>query len=119
MAHTFRKEKLKWQWIEAFYKFGFDDGDGNIETGSVVDFLKEAGFRAKTFKWIPHNTIIVSIQKDRVEYMPNKISGYRIGYHNPREYLPAYLIEMLDIAFPPTSDFVFPLCGVNGLDLEQ
>jgi hypothetical protein len=108
MACKFRNKKIKLQWVEAFYKFGFDDGDGKVETGRIVRFLTEAGFRAKTFKWQPHNTIIVSIQKDGIEYIPSKIADYRIGYHSPREYLSAYLIEMLDTAFPPTSDFVFP-----------
>jgi len=106
-------KKSAWQWVEAFYKFGFDDGDGKIETGSVVSFLRAAGFKVKAFKWKPHNTIIVSIQKDAIELMPDKIAGYYIGYHDPREYLPARLIEVLDIAFPPTADFVFPLQGAN------
>ncbi len=33
-----------WKWEEAFEKFGFGDGDGQVETWQVEALLTEAGF---------------------------------------------------------------------------
>lgn len=33
-----------WQWEEAFDKFGFNDGDGQVETWQVADVLSKAGY---------------------------------------------------------------------------
>ena len=109
----YRDTTPKWSWVEAFCKFGFDDGDGTVETNKVAKYLKSEGFKIKIFKWRPHNTIIVSIQKDGCEFMPDKSSGFLIGYHDPRAYLSARLTEMLDKTFPPSMNFVFPLSNFN------
>ena len=33
-----------WSWQQAFFKFGFDDGDGQVETYTVVSVLMKAGY---------------------------------------------------------------------------
>jgi hypothetical protein len=82
-----------WNWEEAFEKFGFDDGDGLVMTGSVVAVLRAAGYTVKTTTWGMHNTLITSIKKDRREQIPPWIN---VGYDNPRDYLPAEIVAVLD-----------------------
>lgn len=89
-----------WDWSEAFYKFGFDDGEGNVHTPLVAATLECAGYQVKYSRWSPHNTIIYSIQKNGVEIMPVCKHKYRIGYDHARTYLPDDIIKLLDEAFP-------------------
>ena len=56
-----------WSWTEAFDKFGFGDGDGQIGTYAVEDVLNDAGYAVETTQWGMHNTIISSIKRDGVE----------------------------------------------------
>lgn len=90
-----------YHWSEAFAKFGYDDGNGRIETPYIAQALINAGYSVKYSRWSPHNTLIYSITKDGKEYMPSEYSDYRIGYDNPREYLPADIIAVLEKDFPP------------------
>lgn len=83
-------------WNNAFYKFGYDDGDGNVQTHLVAKVLEDAGYEVKYSRWSPHNTIIYSIQKDGVEYMPDKDSEFRLGYTHPAYYLPTRIQKLLD-----------------------
>lgn len=90
--------KLTWRWQEAFDKFGYDDGDGLVETPLVVDELESHGYRCKAVELGMHNTVIVSITTaDGTELIP---AGTRIGYADPRTYLPGEVIALLDRAFP-------------------
>ena len=84
-----------WDWEEAFDKFGFGDGDGLVMTDSVADALREAGYAVTTEHWGLHNVVITSIKRDGIEQIPEKVS---LGYDNPRDYLPAALISLLDSA---------------------
>ena len=86
-----------WSWEEAFDKFGFNDGDGQIETWRVQAALERAGYSAQEACCGLHNTIIFSIKKDNVELIPEDAE---VGYDNPRSYLPAELVELLDREFP-------------------
>ncbi len=92
--------RLAWNWSEAFDKFGFNDGDGQIETNQVCDVLTEAGYQVETVEWGLHNTIIRSIRKDGCELLPTAGSPYVLGYDNPRDYLPADIIALLDATLP-------------------
>ena len=87
---------FSWRWEEAFDKFGFKDGDGQIETWQIVKALEYAGYVAEEHTWGCHNTIIVSIKKDGVEQIP---SSANVGYDDPRGYLPAAIIAILDKEF--------------------
>jgi hypothetical protein len=78
---------------EAFDKFGFGDGDGLVMTSSVADILIEAGYAVETEHWGLHNVIITSIKRDGVEQIP---TGTKIGYDDPRAYLPADIATLLD-----------------------
>ena len=89
-----------WDWSEAFSKFGFDDGDGYVQTPYVARVLEGAGYSVKYSRWSPHNTLIYSIKKDDLELMPLNNPKYRIGYDNPRNYLPSDIVELLDETFP-------------------
>ena len=97
-----------WEWIEAFSKFGFDDGDDPIETWTVSTALEKAGYKTKLWKWGVHNTLIISLVKNGTEFMPVGNTKYRLGYDHPRKYLPEEVINLLDEAFPTTSTYRFP-----------
>jgi len=90
----------RYHWREAFSKFGFDDGDGKIQTILVGRILQKAGYEVSYFWWRPHNMIIFSIRKDGIKYMTNRNSGYCIGYTDPIEYLPIEILELLEEEFP-------------------
>ncbi len=85
-----------WVWEEAFDKFGFEDGDGEIMTFKVEEVLQEAGYKTESRGWRMHNTIIYSITKNGKEFMPAFGGEHTVGYDCPRNYLPAEIIELLD-----------------------
>lgn len=41
----------RWQWEEAFDKFGFGNGDGQVETDTVADMLIRHGYEVETSSW--------------------------------------------------------------------
>ncbi len=90
----------KYNWREAFSKFGFNDGDGNIKTPHIAEALKFAGCYVKYSRWSPHNELIYSIKKDGIEYMPVDNDDYKIGYDNPLDYLPIEILKSLEEEFP-------------------
>jgi hypothetical protein len=83
----------EWTWEEAFDKFGFGDGDGLVMTDSVARVLIDAGYAVESRKWGLHNVIITSIKLDGIEQMPE---GATVGYDDPRSYLPAAIVALLD-----------------------
>lgn len=88
-----------WSWTEAFEKFGFCDG-GTTMTPYVVAELEDAGYVVEAEQWGIHNVVIFSIKKDGRELMPHENSDVRIGYDDPRGYLPQEIIELLDERLP-------------------
>ena len=84
---------FSWRWEEAFEKFGFGDGDGQIYTSEVDDILRLAGYGTSLFQWGCHNFIITSVTKDGVELIP---AGTKVGYDDPRRYLPRDIVALLD-----------------------
>lgn len=84
---------LAWSWTEAFDKFGFQDGDGQVMTDVVVETLHAAGYDATADAWGFHNVVITSIQRDGVEQIP---AGAKVGYDDPRDYLPVEIVRLLD-----------------------
>ena len=88
-----------WIWEEAFEKFGFNDGDGPIETLQVSDCLTDAGYQVKDIQWGIHNKVICSIvDQYGKELMADETVTY--GYDCPRSYLPSAIIKLLDEALP-------------------
>ena len=79
-----------------FAKFGYDDGDGQVQTRAVAKILEDFGYKVKYSRWGPHNTIIFSIVKDGVEYMPLKNPQFVIGYDDPKIYLPDSIRDILN-----------------------
>ena len=100
-------KEYHWDWIEAFCKFGFGDGDGQVETGTVAGVLEEAGYEVQTTDWGLHNHVISSIKKNGVEYIPDENSGFTFGYDNPRVYLKEEIVDLLDKELPPTTEYMF------------
>jgi len=98
---------LHWDWTEAFAKFGFGDGDGQVETWQVEAVLAEVGYEVTVEEWGAHNTVITSISKDGVELIPYANPSYRFGYDNPRAYFPAELVTLLDEKLPQTEGAEF------------
>jgi len=92
----------KYNWREAFSKFGFDDGEGEIKTPHIAEVLEFAGYYVKYSKWLMHNELIYSIKKDGIEFMPIKTPEYKIGYDDPLDYLPTDILELLEEQFPTT-----------------
>jgi hypothetical protein len=93
-----------WNWEEAFDKFGFGDGDGQIETWTVKHTLTVAGYDVEIRQWGMHNTIITSIVKDGFEFIPSDVS---FGYDNPRDYLSTAIVKLLDKAFPARTPYCY------------
>jgi len=87
---------IQGRWEEAFDKFGFDDGDGLVETDRIADVLRLAGYDVHVERWGIHNTVIASICKDGQELIPYDRSNYQFGYDEPRDFLPAELVQFLD-----------------------
>lgn len=91
-----------WSWPEAFDKFGFNDGCGQIETWEVEAVLTEAGYDVSVVGWGMHNTVIHSIKRDGVELMPYDSPDIHIGYDDPHDYLPPAIVTLLDEKLPET-----------------
>ncbi len=94
-----------YHWKDAFSKFGYNDGDGIIKTPLIAQAVENAGYQVKFSRWSPHNTIIYSIKRDGIEYMPNKNPNYLIGYDDPQEYLPIDILALLNTEFPESRTF--------------
>lgn len=90
-----------WSWTEAFDKFGFNDGDGIILTHKVVGVLRAAGYEADAQPWGIHNVVITNLEFDGVSCIPEST---RLGYDDPRDYLPPEVIALLDEAFPEDAE---------------
>lgn len=99
--HKFEHCGNTYHWNHAFAKFGYDDGDGKIETPCIAQILKRAGYTVHFSRWSPHNTLIYSIQKDGIEFMPLNSRQFRIGYDDPKKYLPENIQEILNSKIPP------------------
>ena len=89
-----------WSWTEAFEKFGFNDGDGQVETWNVEAVLTESGYDVTVTGWGMHNTVITSIRKDGTEFIPQNDPDVTFGYDDPRGYLPAEIVRLLDQELP-------------------
>ena len=98
-----------WFWEEAFDKFGFGDGDGQIETWRVRSVLEQAGYTVQEADWGLHNTIIISIEKDREEQIP---ADANVGYDDPRKYLQRKIVRLLDKSFPANTRGTFLGAGL-------
>lgn len=85
-----------WEWEQAFYKFGFGDGDGVVHTHEVASVLRAVGYKVEHQFWGMHNDVIRSIKKDGIELMPNDESEHEVGYVDPRDYLPEEIVKLLD-----------------------
>lgn len=90
----------RWSWTEAFEKFGFNDGDGQVETWQVEAVLAKAGYAVTVEDWGWHNTVIASIKHDGREQIPHDDPGVTFGYDDPRDYLPAEIVTLLDRELP-------------------
>lgn len=95
---------IGWNWEEAFCKFGFMDGDGQVETWNVADTLTEAGYEVTVHEWGCHNTIITQIKRNGVEKISEQVT---VGYDDPRDYLPARIVKLLDKNFPSEVPYLF------------
>jgi hypothetical protein len=86
----------RYHWHHAFAKFGYNDGEGSIETPHIADVLERAGFMVEYSKWPAHNTFITSIRKNGIEYMPLSDPQILIGYDDPTTYLPQHIQNLLN-----------------------
>lgn len=94
------QEYIWGRWPDAFCKFGYDDGDGVVQTKRIARILEDAGYAVKYARWSPHNTMIYSIKKSGIEFMPLLSKDFRIGYDDPRDYLDPEIQDILDRHFP-------------------
>jgi len=91
-----------WSWTEAFEKFGFNDGDGQVETWQVEAVLADAGYDVTVEGWGLHNTVITSIKREDKELIPHDDPSVTFGYDDPRSYLPEPIVDLLDCELPET-----------------
>jgi hypothetical protein len=63
----------------------------------VAAVLEQAGYVVQHDVWGLHNDVIDSIKKDEVEQIPGSAE---VGYDNPRDYLPAAIVTLLDEKLP-------------------
>tara|TARA_Y100000588_G_scaffold9751_1_gene10874 strand:- start:22103 stop:22606 length:504 start_codon:yes stop_codon:yes gene_type:complete len=83
-------------WTEAFCKFGYGDGDGEVFTPEIVEHIEKLGLICECSGSM-HNTIIDSIKdKDGKELIGESVET---GYDCPRVYLPSFLIKHLDAKY--------------------
>lgn len=92
---------VEWAWEDAFDKFGFGDGDGQVMTQTVVQVLEQAGYDVRSWQWGIHNEIIIGIAKDGVPLIP---ADTNCGYDDPRGYLPAAIVALLDRELPEDAE---------------
>jgi hypothetical protein len=86
-------------WAEAFSKFGWGDGDNDSSgTDVVAQKIRALGYEVVTEFWGIHNYMVRDILKDGDMVISDEV---RLGYDNPRDYLPSELISALDEAFTP------------------
>lgn len=89
--------RYEWRWEEAFEKYGFQDGNGQVETWQVKSVLVEAGYEVAVEDWGRHNTVIVAIKGDGCELLAENFSYER---DNPRDCLPQHIVDLLDRELP-------------------
>ena len=89
----------QWNWEEAFDKFGFNDGDGQVETETVATALEDAGYEVTLNQYGLHNLVITSIKKGNTELIGKSVD---LGYDDPCTYLPKEIIALLDHLLPPS-----------------
>lgn len=104
-----------WTWEEAFDKFGFDDGDGQVMTYAVSNALENAGYDTLYDTFGIHNSVIFSLTAPDGTLIFDQ-DTVDVGYADPREYLPAEVVALLDAAFPPLEGGVS--LEVNGLTVN-
>jgi uncharacterized Zn-finger protein len=97
----------RYHWSHAFSKFGYNDGDGSIETPQIAELLEGEGYEVNYGRWIAHNTLIFSIKKDGMELMPLDNSRIRIGYDDPKIYLPEDIQAILNNKISRTGIFPY------------
>ena len=93
---------ITWSWEEAFDKFGFEDGDGTRHDRCCGSRATRRWLQCLAAEpWGSHNVVIFSI-KDATgnEIIPSTV---KIGYDDPRSYLQATIIALLD-SDPRTGD---------------
>lgn len=91
---------VEWSWEEAFQKFGFGDGDGNVFTADVAAVLRAAGYGVEHHVWGCHNDVILAITQGGTNLIP---PDAKVGYDSPRRYLPAAIVTLLDSKLPSTA----------------
>ncbi len=99
LSQNFNHSK-PFDWCDAFYKFGFDDGDGIVRTYDVAAHLIKLGYKVRIGDRGIHNSVINSIKQHGIEIPPLNNPSIRYGYEHPRNYLPDEIITELDKAFP-------------------
>ena len=82
-------------WLDAFDKFGFDDGEENKgQTEEIADFLADNKYYAQLNASGGHNTYIFQIYDSEGERAyPNEKAGSRYGKRN---MFPPKLLKLLD-----------------------
>ena len=96
----------RYHWHHAFAKFGYDDGEGTVQTPHIADVLERAGSTVEYASWPAHSTIITSIRKNGTEYMPLSDPQILIGYDDPITYLPQHIQNLLNAKLPPERLFL-------------
>jgi hypothetical protein len=71
-------------------------------THVVESVLRTAGYVVTAEPWGCHNITICSIKRDGKEMFP--FEGAKLGYDNPRKYLPKQIVRLLDAQLSPDAE---------------
>ena len=85
--------KVHINWPDAFNKFGYGDGDGEVYTYEIAEHIDELGLSCVYKQKGMHKEVIESIKCNGKELIPDATD---IGYDCPRGYLPAFIVEHCD-----------------------
>tara|TARA_R100000700_G_C3135449_1_gene119103 strand:+ start:461 stop:829 length:369 start_codon:yes stop_codon:yes gene_type:complete len=83
-------------WLDAFDKFGFDDGAENTgQTEEIAEFLRKNGYLAHLVEAGGHNTYISAVI-EKGEGIAYPKDGIKFRRSPDREYFKSELLKLLD-----------------------
>lgn len=94
-------ENGTWPWEDAFSHSGFDGGSNPLMLAMTAEALSAKGYAVAVDSCSFDNVVITSIERDDAEQISDSV---KLGYDDPRSYLPAPIIELLDAAFPASGE---------------
>ena len=93
-----RPDEVKYRinWTDAFNKFGFDNGN-RTQTDEVGGYIESLDMEVAFWDYEYYNSVIAHIYHPALkQIVPQRA---RPGFSNPRDWLPPWLLELLDTRY--------------------